>query len=335
MWRRYLIPAVSVIAIGVVLPYLFILAVDPYGVSPIRLVPSDHIVRAQRRLIVPQIARDARFDSFLVGTSTINAIDPEWMEAELGGRFANLSVHGATPYEQMRVLALALRHVPAAKTIVLGLDRAWCSESEPIRYHSEIKLPEWLYDDDQAAQLLVLLNWYTLDLAKRKLMLALGGSNDRTAPNGYHDDLPPDGNWTPDRIRSLAASMKPERPARIDFIQADTVFPPLTLLQHTLAATPTGTRVLAVLMPSFNVAGAANEIEANTLESCKRQVAGTVARAGGVTVDFMRPSPWTSEPERYWDFVHFRQSISRALPGQLGRAIRERPGYVTTLFRVM
>ena len=163
MWRKFLWPFALTFAAGLAIPFSLVLLADPYGVSPVRMVPSDVVVPTQRRFIVADIIRSGRYDSFVVGTSTVNSINPAWLEAEFGGRFANVAVHGATPYEQMRVLDLVLRREPPPRMVILGLDDVWCSRTEPARYHPQVQFPEWLFDDSRSGHFTHLLNWRAVE----------------------------------------------------------------------------------------------------------------------------------------------------------------------------
>lgn len=191
MWRRFLWPFALTFAVGLAIPFALVLLADPYGVSPARLVSSEHVIPTQRRFIVADIIRSGRYESFIVGTSTVNSINPAWLESAFGGRFANVAVHGATPYEQMRVLDLVLRQKPAPRMIILGLDDTWCSRVQPARYHPQVQFPEWLFEDSRLGHLTHLLNWHAVELARRKLEIAVGYSKTRVAANGFYDDLPP------------------------------------------------------------------------------------------------------------------------------------------------
>src|SRR5688572_3560668 len=97
VWRKFLWPFALTFAAGLAIPFALVLLADPYGVSPVRAISPEVVVPTQRRFIVADIIRSGRYDSFIVGTSTVNSIDPAWLEAAFGGRFANVAVHGATP----------------------------------------------------------------------------------------------------------------------------------------------------------------------------------------------------------------------------------------------
>jgi hypothetical protein len=148
MWKRFLrafaITGVAALALVIVL----VLLVDPLGVSPVGLFePKAGFALKDRRFLVQQLIRSGQFDSFLLGSSTIHSVDPNWAKAAFGGSFANLSIHGATPHELARVLEAVARSRPRLRTIVLGLDGGrWCGAKPPETYHPRAVFPESLYD---------------------------------------------------------------------------------------------------------------------------------------------------------------------------------------------
>lgn len=314
VWRKFLWPFALTFAAGLAIPLFLVLLADPYGLSPIRAISSEVVVPTQRRFIVADIIRSGRYDSFIVGTSTVNSINPAWLEAAFGGRFANVAVHGATPYEQMRVLDLVLRQKPGPRTVILGLDDVWCSRAEPAHYHPRVQFPDWLFDDSRLGHLTHLLNWRAVELARRKLEIAWGITKKRVARNGFNDDLPPDATWSLERaIPRLTAEVERATASATLTSSSTTVFPAVTLLDTALRRHAVGARLLAVLMPAYLPQEAARVAP----DACKSIIAAVVRRHGGTTLDFMRPSAWTENPNNFWDRLHFRQAIAADLPNRM------------------
>jgi hypothetical protein len=314
MWQRFLWPFALALAAGLAIPLFLVLLADPYGVSPIRAISSEIVVPTQRRFIVADIIRSRRYDSFIVGTSTVNAINPAQLEAAFGGRFANVAVHGATPYEQMRVLDLVLRQKPAPRMVILGLDDVWCSRVEPARYHPQVQFPDWLFDDSRLGHLTHLLNWRAVELARRKLEIAWNASKARVAPNGFNDDLPPDATWSLEKaMPRLIADVERATDGIDSSSGAASSFSAASLLDATLSRSTDATRLLAVLMPTYLPPNAARVAP----DACKAIIADIVRKRGGTTLDFMRPSAWTTNASNFWDRLHFRQAIADMLPRRM------------------
>ena len=327
MWQRFLLSFSIVALVAICGPYLFVLAVDPLGVSPLRVVSPEHYVRTNRRFIVPQIIRGGRYDSFLVGTSTINPIDPAWAERAFGGRFANVAIHGGTPYELSRVVRLIAAQGATTKRVILGFDIGWCSPGPLSRYHPEATFPDWLYDDDRLQHLAHLLNWKTVQLSERKVKVAMGRARPAFPPNGFKNELPPETRYDLAKARAtihaagtvttIAAAGKTAAGP------ADTGdWPALELLRQALAALPADVAVIGAMMPSHVAVQPVNGSPAATrLEDCKQRISGIVGPRGGPLVDFMLPSPWTRDDASYWDGVHFRTSVAAVFMARLVEAL--------------
>jgi hypothetical protein len=322
VWRKFLWPFALTFAAGLAIPFSLVLLADPYGVSPVRIVSPEVVIPTQRRFIVADIIRSGRYDSFIVGTSTVNSINPAWLEAAFGGRFANVAVHGATAYEQMRVLDLVLRQKPAPRMVIMGFDDIWCSTNELERYHPQSQFPEWLFDDARLGHFTHLLNWRAVELARRKLEIAWQPSSRRVAANGFYDDLPPDATWSLEKAMPRLAADARQAAARLNSsVSVPAVFPAVSLLKQSLSRTTESTRLLGVLMPAYLPQG-----ESRTApDACKTAIAGVLRERGGTTLDFMLPSAWTTNASNFWDRLHFRQAIAKVLPGRWREGLENRP----------
>jgi hypothetical protein len=313
VWRKFLWPFALTFAAGLAIPFALVLLADPYGVSPVRAISPEVVVPTQRRFIVADIIRSGRYDSFIVGTSTVNSIDPSWLEAAFGGRFANVAVHGATPYEQMRVLGLVLRQRPAPRMVILGLDDIWCSRTEPERYHPQAQFPDWLFDDSRLDHFTHLLNWRAVELARRKLETAWNASKKRVEPNGFNDELPPDGTWSLEKtMPRLTADIRVVAD-RLASSPGAATFPAAALLEETLRRSAAGTRLIGIFMPSYLPQEAAGIAP----DGCKDRFADILRKRDATTIDFMVPTAWTTNPSNYWDRLHFRRPIAEVLPRRI------------------
>jgi len=92
---RWLLGASSVLAM---LLYAFILLLDPYEVVPFAPSLARAPVSTNQRFSYPALARDASFDSAVIGTSTMRLLDPEYLDALTGARFVNLAMNSATAH---------------------------------------------------------------------------------------------------------------------------------------------------------------------------------------------------------------------------------------------
>ena len=96
-WRRYWVLALGAAGGLAVVLYALVLVVDPFDsvwFSP----PFDREpVSQNQRYSYPALARKARFDSAVFGTSSTRLLKPEALDAALGASFVNLSMNAATP----------------------------------------------------------------------------------------------------------------------------------------------------------------------------------------------------------------------------------------------
>lgn len=331
MWKRFVLASAATCGLGLALVYLFVLLIDPYGVSPLRVISTQHVVHAQRRFVVPQVVRDVRYDTMLVGTSTIAPIDPVDIERVFGGRAANVAIHGATPYEQSRLARLVFRRNPAPKLVLFGLDQVWCADFKGPEYHPGVRLPDWLYDDVPLGSLAYLLNWRAVDMAKRKLDIALGRSKRAIPPNGFLDELPPDEQWTSEKARKLVANFS--KPVPLKVMPPSWQLPEVERLGRLLQDLKPETRLVLVLMPAFQLK-TSDAVDEARIDTCKSRIAGIAKARGARLVDFAFANAVTTNAKNFWDSEHFRNPTSRALPGWIAKALAAPPGTVTELYRV-
>ena len=214
MWRRYLIVLGSCTAAALALIYLAILLLDPFGISPLGLIRNDILPDANRRFVAPQIIRSGRYDSFLVGTSTIDRIEPGSGERVFGGRFANVSLQAGTPYETELMLTLIGRSARPLRNVLIGIDYTWCTRQPARRYHEVIRIPEHLYGENRILTYANLLSFAALRMARQKFAIKFGRAKQRFSPDGQRPQLVPDRSHGPAILAEIYGT-KP-RPTWID-----------------------------------------------------------------------------------------------------------------------
>jgi hypothetical protein len=343
VWRRFNIAFACTLLAGVGGAFLFVLLVDPLGVSPLAIFSDQNIVYNNRRQAMPQIIRSGRYDSFIVGSSTTITLDPKWAEAAFGGRFANIAIHGATPYEQSRVLELIGREGP--KTIVHGLDASWCAADMTSRYHPWWPFPEWLYDDVRPYDLRRLLNWHFIRLAVSKARLAFGFDPPMVLANGFETQLPKDSTWDLAKARAriyapaadTGATLNKARGVDIaESAPASTSFPNVDLLREAISKIPASTQLIVLFMPVHSSTLPMPGTEPyNRLELCKQRVAEAVRRPNSHVIDFMRRSPLTDDDSHFWDSLHVRDAVAANLVERTREAVEHRDSSSDGVYRYL
>jgi hypothetical protein len=308
------------IAAGAVLAvFAFILLLDPYGVSPLRLPLPRAIMDINQRYMYPQIVRTKAFDSVVIGTSTSRLLDPRLLNSSFDGRFANLAMNAGTAWEQTELAKLYLRHNPSPRTVIIGLDHVWCNADRSIARITFRGFPEWMYDEKPWNDLPEVFNLKTLEIAGRLAAFHLGLMPERIRGDGYEVFTPPEETYDLARARfhiwrdRPGAVITPETPARVlspaDERAID--FPAIAWLDDLLAHLPAGTRRMLVYMPVHRAAQPTpGSFAAAQTALCMRRIDAVAARRNTPVIDFSIDSAVTRTDSNYWDPLHYRLPIA-------------------------
>ena len=333
-WRRFTLTLLT--STGAVLAALFtaIVLIDPLDHLAVSLPIERAPVNQNQRFSYPALARSTRFDSAIIGTSTARLLDPGRLDQLYESRFVNLAMNSATAYEQSRIFELFVAHHRDAQHIVIGIDIVWCESEKPIERYTFREFPEWLYDSNPLNDYLHLLNGKTLEQAARLLEFLAGRREPRYAMNGYRNFLPSADEYDLEKARhniygqatplTRTPAATPPVPAEV---RADWQFPAHELLEAMLSRVSPQTRVTLFFVPyhRFNLPSVNSRDEAKWQE-CKRRIGQMAqARPAVIALDFMRPSPITSEDANYWDPLHFNDDVAQWLERTLAAAARGEP----------
>lgn len=317
-WARFLARLLAFAAAPLVFTYAFIALVDPWGMLPLSLPLPRETVTTNQRFSYPMLARDPRFDSVVIGTSTSRLLRPDLLGQVFGGRFANLSINAGTAWEQMRMLELFARDRAEIRHVLVGLDVVWC-ESGPLRRLTPRPFPEWMYGRNPWRGYAEILNPFAAEEAGKQALAMLGRGRSRYGRDGYADFLPDDASY--DAARA-AANLVPPPPTPAPAGTPAFDFPQHALLAERLAALPRDTAVLLFLVPYHEShLPAPGSMDALHWAACRRSLEEVArGRPGAVLADFMIPSPITREATHYWDHQHYRVGIADRLARRLGEA---------------
>lgn len=307
--------------------YLFVVTVDPFDTLPLSPPLSRAPVATNARFSFPALARSARFDSAIIGTSTSRLLQPPALNAAFDGtRFVNLSMNAATAYEQARLLGVFLRAHPEPRAIIIGLDIAWCGLG-PLEKYTPRPFPEWMYGRDRWRGYREMLNLYTLEQAWAQFMHVTGLKRSRYGLDGYTSFVPDDSLYDPVRV---AAHLEKDR---VEFAKADIGgepstwrFPALDLLVQALADIPPKTQVVLYFAPYNRVLQQPGADMTAVWGACKARTAEVAAtRRNAAIADFLIPSAITNDDANYWDALHYRVAIAGRLARDLAAAARNVP----------
>lgn len=324
-WRRFALLFLAAAALAGAACIGFVAALDPYGLRAGPGRAQGPLMDGNQRFMYPQVARSGAYDAAVFGTSTARLLDPAELGNAFGGRFANLSMNAATPFEQSELARLYLRH-NRPRMLILGLDSTWCEPDADRRRLTFRAFPTWLYAPEAAFGALRQVNWQSLGTAFEGLLFRLGLVRARLAANGYAVFTPPEASYDAARaaehIRSTraaqeAAEAEPgHRPA-----PPEAPMPALDWLDALLAQAPAETRKLVLFTPvHVSVQGAPGTPAGAREAACKGRVARIGAARGATVVDFRIPSPITAQDTNYWDPLHYRLPVARRIVAGLKAA---------------
>ena len=293
--------------------------VDPFDNLPFSLDLPRRPVLTNQRYGFPGLARKARFDSALVGTSTSRLFRPEQLDALFDARFVNLSMNGSTDWEQEQLLDVFLRSHPRPRAVVLGLDPQWMQvEDEYEGQRTRTEFPSWMYDDDPLNDLTHLFSTWSVDKAVRQVSQMLGRRTPAYDADGGWTPPPGWGEHTPEERRRLIyeapdgkplEDVGPERTLSPEEL-ADLRFPAHATLQRILGRIPEGTETIVFLAPYHpnhpNVLGGKPGWLRRQLwaEATRRIVAIVRAHPHVRLVDFQIDGPLTREDANWLDSIH-------------------------------
>jgi hypothetical protein len=335
-WRGFWITALAT-AVGLSgLLYAAVVVIDPYDTlwfsPPFERAP----ITTNQRFSYPAIARKARFDSVVIGTSTSRLLRPAKLEEALGGRFANLSLNSGTAYEQSRIFGLFARHHPEARTAIFGIDVVWCGTGETYTRFTPRPFPPWLYDEDPWNDLLHLFNLPSMEEAGRQAAFLLGLRAQKYARNGYANFLPAGGKYDLARVRQkIYGEAGPHRKAPVippvvpsAAERAAWHFPTHPLLRAMLSALPDTTRKIVVFVPYHQInQPAPGSRRAAVWRECKRRLTEIAEGfANAHVLDFMIPSKITRHDENYWDRLHTTVEVADRVSELIAQGVRTRCG---------
>jgi hypothetical protein len=340
-WGHYLLTFGATALLLLAALYGLVLGLDPYGLRAAPGRAASPIMDLNQRYMYPQIVRGGRFDSAVFGTSTIRLLDPERLDAALGGRFANLGLNAGTPWEQLQLAGLFLRHAGKPRALVFGLDTTWCEPDADRKKLTFRAFPPWLYDESGHYDLAGLLNLTSLEIAGRVALNRLGLMPERIRQDGYERFVPDEGFYDLERARLHIRQQAVEAeaayaawPRRRD--PAGVPMPALEWLAAFLARVPEGTSVLLATMPIHAALQAEPGSAAETLDrECKARIAAVARDRGGVFVDFRLRSPVTTNDVNYWDPLHYRVGIADRIVGSLKEALTSGRDAADGFYRVL
>ena len=308
----------------------FIVIADPYDTLPFSPGFERAPATTNQRFSFPAIAMNPAFDSVVIGTSTTRLLEPDRLNAVLGGTFANLSMNSGMPYEQSRILDLFVRHRPLPRTVIFGIDDVWCNASASPK-HTERPFPPWLYDDNRWNDVLHLLNFTSIEQAGRQASQLLGLREEKYGRDGYRNFLPPQNEYDLQKARGYIYGNRepvltpPEKPPAEGYeeYRRGLVFPDHEILARAVAGLPEETHKIFLIAPvhAVGIATPGSRSEAYWRE-CVSRLAAIGGAAGNAHVfNFRIRSDITVDDRRYWDSLHYGTATAERIVALVGEGL--------------
>lgn len=326
-WKGFIALAAGCAATLVLLTFLFIAAVNPYGNLPISLPFEHHRVTGNERFAFPGLLRSRRYDAAVLGTSTVMLLHPQALDENLGGKFVNLSMGSATPFEQLQILD-EFRRTQRPGQVLVAIDSVWCDPNKRQDKLTFRPFPPWMYDDNRWNDYLHLLNDRALVHAIRQAAIWLGLARPPFGPDGYFQFVPDISAYDLAKARLNIYGRVEPRPAPAPFqVLRDAErpfsgarYPDLSDLFAAIDRLPPDASTTLVFVPYHASRFGTPEAWASWAD-CKLAAVRKAADRKSVTVlDFMRPSPLTLSDSNYWDPLHYTVEQAGNIVRALGRA---------------
>ncbi len=296
--------------------YAFAVLVDPFDTLPLSPPWDRAPVTSNQRFSYPALARSARFDSAIIGTSTSRLLRPASLDAAFHARFVNLAMNDATPYEMSSMLRVFSRAHPTARVIMLGIDDRWCVTGDSFRKLSPRPFPEWMYQRNQWSGYGEMFNLFAVQEAFKQFGVLTGLKQEDMGRDGYTRFVPPDEAYDPARAAVHLREAGPRVPGGERSGDASAWrLPALETLRDDLLALPEITHKVLFFVPYHHrLLSPPGSDGASVWDECKRRVAALVrSTPNAIAVDFMLPSPITLADDNYWDPQHYRVAVADQL----------------------
>jgi len=320
-WGRCLAACLGALGIGALLLLAFMIVVDPYDSGKFGLLGIDGVDDRDTHTATASRARDARFDSAVIGNSTAQMLDPAELSRATGLRFVQLYLTGGSPREQLAVLDFFMRNHQRVGALVFITDPWWCAHdrAEP----APGRFPYWLYGKSSLAYAARLISWPAIEHASQRISIGFG-LRKRTDPDGFfsYEDI-----WLPGTFRE---TNRPRDPALAVTAAGRDIFPEVSQLDDVIKKLPASVPVVLLVPPTFYttvaIPGTAEGVEREACDAALRRV--VAGRPHSNFINYRIDNALTRDPANFADFIHYRPSIAaRMVEGiaasfQLGQAAR-------------
>ncbi len=318
-WRRFLrVYIASAIGLGILVG-IFIVMLDPYDTGRFSLLASHGIPEFTQSLTGASLGRQPQFNTALIGSSTLQLIDPAQIKAK-DVQAVSLAMLGTGPLEQLAMAQWFLDHHTGSnlKAFVFGIDERWCEANRPLTIAHPF--PFWLYGKSNWDYLSNILQMKSLQSAGDKIRLLKGKI--KIAPADGYKDFSEGREWSHDGfIKSQKETLK-EMAELNPVVSPPYDFAAVPLLKNFLAQLPSSAAVLLVVPPRYapDKTGPAAEQQV----ACEKAFETVIAdRTHAHFLNFLERDELTSNEEDFWDHMHPRARIAHVMENDISNTLDE------------
>jgi len=313
-WRRCLIACLGALGISALLLFAVLLLIDPYD-SGRGWLGIDGVDDRDTHTATASRARDAQFDSAVIGNSTAQLLNPADLSQSTGLRFVQLYLTGGSPREQLAVLDFFLRHHPRVGALVFVTDPFWCAHQRAETRPGDF--PYWLYGTNPLSWAARLMSRESIEHAFQRVSIGLD-LRKRNPPDGFfsYEDI-----WPPGQFREIN---RPRDPAPAGTGAERDFFPEIAQLDAAIKKLPADVAVVVVVPPTLATTVAKpGTAAAAEHEACNAALAKTVVgRPRSNFLNYRVDNSQTRDPANFADFIHYRPSLAGKMTSGIAESIR-------------
>jgi hypothetical protein len=260
-------------------------------------------------------ARDAGFDSAIIGNSTALLLNPTSLSQATGLHFVQLSVVGGSPREELTVLDFFLRQHAHVGAVAIGADPSWCEHEQN---NQPRPFPYWLYGKSRLVYASALFSGAAIEHAVQRVQIGFG-KRQRSDPIGTFDS---EDTWPIGVFREINRPADPP-PAASEALRD--VFPWVSKLDETIKKLPGDVAVVVLVPPTqASMVAQPGTPQAADREACNAALKRTVAgRPHSNFINYRVDNALTRDRGNFIDYIHYRSNIAAKIAGGIAASLRD------------
>lgn len=313
-WSRCLRACLVTLAICASLLFAFVIAVDPYDSGKFGFFGINGVADRNSVTANASRARDASFDSAIIGNSTALLINPTALSQATGLHFVQLSVVGGSPREELTVLDFFLRQHAHVGAVVIGADPSWCVHEQT---NKPRPFPYWLYGKSRLVYAGALFSGAAIEHVVQRVQIGLG-KRQRSDPTGTFDS---EDTWPIGVFRDTNRPADPPPPT--DAALRD-VFPWVSKLDAMIRKLPGEVAIVVLVPPTIaSTVAQPGTPQAVDREACNAALKRTVAgRPHSNFINYRVDNALTRDRANFIDSIHYRSNVAAKIAAGIVASLR-------------